>query len=78
MDTILVAAFGVLLWLPAADNLLHLDHASAFNEKRAPAAFPTFIAGPSGVQIYVKGWKNTSTTTSDGASNSFAGTGLWK
>src|SRR3974390_146010 len=55
MDTILVATFGVLLWLPAADNLLHLDHATAFNEKRAPATFPTFIAGASGVQIYVKG-----------------------
>jgi hypothetical protein len=55
MNAMLIAAFGLLLWLPAADNLLHLDHASAFNEKRAPAAFPTFNGGLAGLQNYVSG-----------------------
>ena len=55
MDTILIGTFAVLLWFPAADNLLHLDHALAFNEKRAPAAFPTLKPGTCGVQDYVKG-----------------------
>jgi alginate O-acetyltransferase complex protein AlgJ len=55
MELLFIGAFGLLLWLPAADNLLHLDHASAFNEKRVPAAFPTFTGGVAGLQTYVKG-----------------------
>ena len=55
MDTILIGTFAALLWLPTVDNFLHLDHTSAFNEKRAPAAFPKLKGGTTGIQDYVKG-----------------------
>lgn len=36
----LVAAFFALLWLPLADNVLHLDHSQPSNENRIPAPRP--------------------------------------
>jgi hypothetical protein len=55
MDAMLIATFCGILWLPTADNLLHLDHSSAFNEKRPPATFPAFRPGLAGMQGYVQG-----------------------
>jgi hypothetical protein len=54
-DAVLIMAFGLLLALPAADNVLHLDHSPAFNENRALAAFPTLKGSLAGLQDYVRG-----------------------
>jgi hypothetical protein len=53
-DTVLMVTFGLLLGLPAADNVLHLDRSAAFNEKRSLAAFPT-LKGRAGLQDYARG-----------------------
>lgn len=38
----LITAFFALLWLPLADNVLHLDHSQPSNENRIPAPRPNF------------------------------------
>src|SRR5215470_18350917 len=54
-NIILIALFALALWLPTADSLLHLDHATAFNEKRQPASFPAFKIHFREVQPFVQG-----------------------
>ncbi len=41
-NIVLIVAFLLLLWMPTADALLHLDHAPAPDENRALAEFPQF------------------------------------
>lgn len=40
IDRLLIAAFLVLLWLPAVDMVFHVDHARQTGENRLPAAPP--------------------------------------
>lgn len=54
-NILLVATFALLLWLPTLDSFLHIDRATAFNEKRMPASFPTLKAGIRGLQDYLQG-----------------------
>jgi alginate O-acetyltransferase complex protein AlgJ len=41
-DTLTIAGFLALLWLPTADVLFHLDHADPPSENRLPANWPAF------------------------------------
>jgi hypothetical protein len=41
--------------LPTCDGIFHIDHATAFNEKRAPAPFPDLKQGISHLPVYTKG-----------------------
>jgi hypothetical protein len=54
-NIMLIVAFALLLWLPTVDTLLHLDHTTAFNEKRLPAQFPDRKPGIKGLQEYTQG-----------------------
>jgi hypothetical protein len=54
-DTILVAVFCLMIWLPSADTLFHLSRSTALFEKRAAAPFPKFQHGPTGLQAFING-----------------------
>ncbi|MEI9865249.1 MAG: alginate O-acetyltransferase [Limisphaerales bacterium] len=52
-DTILIALFMTLLWLPTLDSVFHFDRTPARNENRATTIFPKLQLGKDGVQTYV-------------------------
>ena len=54
-DVALIAAFFVLLCLPAADTFLHLDRAPAPNENRPLAMFPVRERGIAGLPKFTAG-----------------------
>jgi alginate O-acetyltransferase complex protein AlgJ len=54
-NTVLIALFMVMLWLPTLDTFFHLDHASSFNEKRPMARFPQLKPGMIGLKEYIAG-----------------------
>lgn len=54
-DIGLIVAFFVLIWLPTADKLLHLDRAQSMNENRPYAKFPKFQATLDGTRKFLSG-----------------------
>ncbi len=54
-NAVLIALFMLMLWLPTLDTFIHLDHASAFNEKRQLAQFPQLKSGLAGLKEYIAG-----------------------
>jgi alginate O-acetyltransferase complex protein AlgJ len=49
-NSLLVALFMILLWLPTLDEVFHLDRALAYNEKRLLADLPSFEFGLDGLK----------------------------
>jgi hypothetical protein len=54
-NTLLIALFFALLWIPLAESVLQFDPSPAPNEKRTPAAFPQFTCAASGLRDYLSG-----------------------
>jgi hypothetical protein len=55
LNGILIAVFGVLLWLPTFDTFFHVDYTPAIDEKRMPAQFPHLKSFPGGLKEYLAG-----------------------
>ena len=52
---LMIGVFFVLLWLPLADSVFHLDRSPMLNEKRQLAGFPAWAAGFSGLRGFLSG-----------------------
>lgn len=55
INTLLIVLFLALLWMPLAESVFQFDPSPAPNEKRTPAAFPTFELSPGGFREYLVG-----------------------
>lgn len=54
-NRVLIAVLAVVVWLPTLDTFFGFDWAPRPNEKRLPAAFPTFESGWGGIKKYLAG-----------------------
>jgi hypothetical protein len=53
---LLIAAFFVVLWLPLADLILHLDSTPTPSENRALAPIPVLTVNSAGLRQFTSGW----------------------
>ena len=57
-SALLIVLFASLLWLPTLDELLHVDRALAYDEKRVLADLPDFEFGLNGLKRDIAAWQN--------------------